>query len=313
MTHTEQNTTNVVTILCFISFYFAIVHCLIVLPCVCHVVQLLLPEVVSLRSLFTFNHCVVRCMYVFACADLQAIHSQPAMDTMYWRYDATLSHIVASIVGFFFVLLLNYNLDITMPLIVLVLCAECRCSLYGHMDTAIYVTRNAMCDEFGRTIHWQSVGPELARLLDGAMAVPPPVRQFLHVARGTAMKGLLNMLFRLMDIKKYGMVENIDSMIYLHFCLRFQGFLRPTEEAFRTAKNARIDATADTLLVYGIGVTDNGIQISSLSWQLQLTCCMYGYCDSTLRWKPSVVHKHMSRKHQIACDITCFNLFLSQC
>ena len=79
------------------------------------------------------------------------------------------------------------------------------------------------------------------------------------------MKGLLNMLFRLMDIKKYGMVENIDSMIYLHFCLRFQGFLRPTEEAFRTAKNARIDATADTLLVYGIGVTDNGIQISSLS------------------------------------------------
>ena len=105
MTHTEQNTTNVVTILCFISFYFAIVHCLIVLPCVCHVVQLLLPEVVSLRSLFTFNHCVVRCMYVFACADLQAIHSQPAMDTMYWRYAVTLSHIVASSVVFFVVLL----------------------------------------------------------------------------------------------------------------------------------------------------------------------------------------------------------------
>ena len=92
-----------------------------------------------MRSLFTFNHCVVRCMYVFACADLQAIHSQPAMDTMHWRYDVTLSHIVASIVVFFFVLFLNYNLDITMPLIVLVVCAEFRCSLYGHMDAAVHV------------------------------------------------------------------------------------------------------------------------------------------------------------------------------
>ena len=110
-----------------------------------------------------------------------------------------------------------------MPLIVLVVCAECRCSLYGHMDAAVYVTRSAMCDEFGRTIHWQTVGPDIARILDGAISDLPPVRQFLHVARETTMKGLLNMLFRLMDIKKYGMMENIDSRIYLHFCLRFQG------------------------------------------------------------------------------------------
>ena len=63
----------------------------------------------------------------------------------------------------------------------------------------------------------------------GAMAVPRPVRPFLHVARGTVdaidashLKGLLNMLFRIMDTKKNGMVENKDSRISLHFCSRFQ-------------------------------------------------------------------------------------------
>ena len=106
---------------------------------VSHTVQLVLPGVVSLRSLFTFNHCVVRGMCVFACVNLQATHSQPAMDTTYWRYDVTLSHIVASIVVFFFVLFLNYNLDITVPLVFLVACGECRCNLYGHMDAAVYV------------------------------------------------------------------------------------------------------------------------------------------------------------------------------
>ena len=40
---------------------------------------------------------------------------------------------------FFFVLFLNYNLDITVPLVFLVACGECRCNLYGHMDAAVYV------------------------------------------------------------------------------------------------------------------------------------------------------------------------------
>ena len=40
---------------------------------------------------------------------------------------------------FFFVLFLNYNLDITIHLIFLFACTESRCSLYGHMDAAVYV------------------------------------------------------------------------------------------------------------------------------------------------------------------------------
>ena len=106
---------------------------------------------------------------MFACVNLQATHSQPAMDTTYWRYDVTLSHIVASIVVFFFVLLLNYNLNITIPLIFLVACTECRCSLHGHMDAAVYVTSSAMCDELGRTSFFAFI------------VHPQPLRCSMHV------------------------------------------------------------------------------------------------------------------------------------